>query len=230
MTQSTWQQLSKKVSKSRLVSVGFPTQHLTDVCTWTKLDAIVQLRPHFKHLDAQHEARAEAKRLQVRAERPDNRDHVDPEPEVRAVNMAVKSTEANEEDMYGTMRTTAKLLRDMRDEPWQRLDWVDQDVSSRNNDCAALSQRVSGSRVVQHLQRGLGIPRPRQRASTGLRNDQRAIPRYHQLSSHRPNPTGSKSPSARRRLLPRVRRRRHKDRNRRRRHRRRRRRRPRPRI
>ena len=112
------------------------------------MDAIVQLRPHFKHLDAQDEAKAEARRVQVRAERPDNRDNVAPEPEVKAVNMAVKSTEANEEDMYGTMRATAKLLRDMRDEPWQRLAWVDQDVSYRINDSAGLSQRVTGSRVI----------------------------------------------------------------------------------
>ena len=97
------------------------------------MDAIVQLRPQFSHLDAITEARGEARRLQTRSERPDNRDNVEPEPEARAVNMAVKSTEGNEEDMYGGMRVTAKLLRDMRDEPWQRLAWVDQDVSYLNN-------------------------------------------------------------------------------------------------
>lgn len=31
--------------------------------------------------------------------------------------------------MYGGMGATAKLLKAMRDEPWQRLTWVDQDVS-----------------------------------------------------------------------------------------------------
>ena len=73
------------------------------------------------------------KKITTRSERGlDNRDNVDQEQEARAVNMAVKSTEGSEEDMYGGMRATAKLLRDMRDEPWQRLAWVDQDVSSAN--------------------------------------------------------------------------------------------------
>ena len=87
------------------------------------MDAIVQLRPQFSHLDALYESK------KVPRERgPDNRDHVEPEPEARAVNMAIKSSEGSEEDMYGGMRVTAKLLREMRDEPWQRLTWVDQDV------------------------------------------------------------------------------------------------------
>lgn len=95
-----------------------------DICTWTKMDAIVQLRTQFGHIDALNEA----KKTMFRSERgPDIRDNVEEEPEARAVNMAVKSTEGSEEDMYGGMRATAKLLRDMRDEPWQRLAWVDQD-------------------------------------------------------------------------------------------------------
>ena len=151
VTPSTWQQLSKKASKLRSITVNFGTKHLTDVCTWTKLDAIVQLRPQFRHLDAINDAKADARRIQSRSERPDNRDNVDPEPEVRAVNMAVKSTEANEEDMYGTMRATAKILRDMRDEPWQRLAWVDQDVSHINSHSLGPNSRFTGSRGIQHL-------------------------------------------------------------------------------
>ena len=46
--------------------------------------------------------------------------------------MAVKSTEGGEEDMYGGMKATAKILRNMRDEPWQRLAWIDQDVCHVN--------------------------------------------------------------------------------------------------
>ena len=89
------------------------------------MDAIVQLRTQFSHIDALNEA----KKTMFRSERgPDIRDNVEEEPEARAVNMAVKSAEGSEEDMYGGMRATAKLLRDMRDEPWQRLAWVDQDV------------------------------------------------------------------------------------------------------
>lgn len=113
----------------------FLTKYSIDICTWTKMDAIVQLRPQFSHLDSLNEA----KKTMFRSERsaaergPDNRDNVEQEPEARAVNMAVKSTEGSEEDMYGGMRATAKLLRDMRDEPWQRLTWIDQDVSHLNN-------------------------------------------------------------------------------------------------
>lgn len=100
------------------------------------MDAIVQLRPQFGHLDAI----SEAKKTMIRSERgSDSRDNLEPEAEARAVNMAVKSAEGNEEDMYGTMRATAKLLSDMRDEPWQRLAWVDQDVSHVSNDCVGPS-------------------------------------------------------------------------------------------
>ena len=121
------------------------------------MDAIVQLRPQFVHLDAINEA----KKTAFRTERgPDNRDNVEQEPEARAVNMAVKSTEGSEEDMYGGMRATAKLLRDMRDEPWQRLAWVDQDVSYMNNHYVRSNQHFTGTRVIQNLQRCPGIPRP----------------------------------------------------------------------
>ena len=112
------------------------------------MDAIVQLRPQFSHLDSINEV----KKTMFRSERaPDIRDNVEQEPEARAVNMAVKSTEGNEEDMYGGMRVTAKFLRDMRDEPWQRLTWVDQDVS--NLDSFRVGSRLSftGTRVVQNL-------------------------------------------------------------------------------
>lgn len=112
-----------------------PTKCSADICTWTKMDAIVQLRPQFSHLDSVNEV----KKTMFRSERPaaerapDIRDNVEQEPEARAVNMAVKSTEGSEEDMYGGMRVTARFLRDMRDEPWQRLTWIDQDVSRLDN-------------------------------------------------------------------------------------------------
>ena len=122
----------KEGKQSPTATTNFSVDFSTDICTWTRLDAIVQLRPQFRHLDAIHEAKGEARRLQIRSERPDIRDLVEVEPEAKAVNMAVKSTEGNEEDMYGTMKATAKLLRDMRDEPWQRLTWIDQDVSYVN--------------------------------------------------------------------------------------------------
>ena len=117
------------------------------------MDAIVQLRPQFTHLDAIYEAKGEARRIKAIAERPDNRDNRDHEHEAKAVNMAVKSAEGGEEDMYGGMKATAKLLRDMRDEPWQRLSWVDQDVSHVNSHFVGSSQPFTGNRVIRSLQR-----------------------------------------------------------------------------
>lgn len=90
---------------------------------------MVQLRPEFGHIDALHESDKSVWR-QERAF--DERATTKPEiNEAQAVNMAVKSTENNDDlDMYGGMSETAKLLKAMRDEPWQRLNWVDQDVST----------------------------------------------------------------------------------------------------
>ncbi len=51
------------------------------------------------------------------------------EGEAKAVNVAVKSAENLEElDLYGGMSATNKLLKAIRDEPWQKLKWIDQDV------------------------------------------------------------------------------------------------------
>ncbi len=99
------------------------------MCTWTKLDAMVQLRPQFGHIDAFHASDKSVYR-QERAleERAITKFDLN---EAQAVNMAVKSAESNDDsDMYGGMSETAKLLKAMRDEPWQRLAWIDQDVSA----------------------------------------------------------------------------------------------------
>lgn len=91
---------------------------------------MVQLRPQFGHIDAFHESDKSVWR-QERAfeERAATRPEII---EAQAVNMAVKSAENNDDsDMYGGMSETAKLLKAMRDEPWQRLNWVDQDVSAK---------------------------------------------------------------------------------------------------
>ncbi len=90
---------------------------------------MVQLSPQFSHIDALHEqdkstSRQEQAFDEKTADKPD-------EDEAKDVNMAVKSTDKDEEedDTYGRMKETAKLLKAMRDEPWQRLKWIDQDVS-----------------------------------------------------------------------------------------------------
>ena len=93
-------------------------------CTWTKLDAVVQLRPHFGHLDALNDQIKSSSR----SDRPS--DPNAKEDLAQDVNMVIKETADSENvDMYGGMNATARLLRSMRDEPWQRLQWVDKDVS-----------------------------------------------------------------------------------------------------
>jgi hypothetical protein len=88
---------------------------------------MVQLRPKFDHLDAlDDQGKSTSRGGGADEEEATER----PEREARAVNMAVKSAETNDElDMYGGMSETRKLLIAMRDEPWQRLKWIDQDVS-----------------------------------------------------------------------------------------------------
>ena len=96
-----------------------------DICTWTPLDGMVMLRPQFEHLDA---FRVQQK-MGPRSTRLDD----DDKKEIKAedVNMTVKDTEDDEpqDDLYGGMAETLKSLRAMADEPWQRLEWVDSEVS-----------------------------------------------------------------------------------------------------
>lgn len=95
-----------------------------EMCTFTRLDAVVQLRPHFHHLDALHEQDKSIARYERTAEEKGKPDKAED------VNMVIKDTDTNDNaDMYGGMSETAKLLREMRDEPWQHLKWIDQDVS-----------------------------------------------------------------------------------------------------
>ena len=100
-----------------------------DICTWTKLDCRVQLRPQFGHVDALNEM-GKSVRSEANGEEKDEEYPPEEENKAKAVNMAVKSADKDEDsDMYGGMSETAKLLRAIRDEPFQRLKWIDQDVS-----------------------------------------------------------------------------------------------------
>lgn len=94
------------------------------------LDAIVMLRPQFSHLDAIHDQRRIGARVNNRG--PSGRgepDKDEPESKAEDVNMVVKDTENPESlDVYGGMYATMKLLRDMNDEPWQKLAWIDSEV------------------------------------------------------------------------------------------------------
>ena len=85
----------------------------------TRISAFCSLTPQFHHLDATTDNEKAATRAQRETENPP------PESEARVVNMAVKSTENEELDM-GQVATE---LRDIEEEPWQRLEWVDEDVS-----------------------------------------------------------------------------------------------------
>lgn len=93
-----------------------------------KVDAIVQLRPQFAHLDAlvDLERPARAQRAAENAEE---------ESEAKPVNMSVKSTEAEETEMSSGVSEITKLLQAMREEEWQRMTWIDQDV----RDCSRRS-------------------------------------------------------------------------------------------
>ena len=100
------------------------TTNFADNVFLNKLDAMVQLRPQFDHLDALSDLEKPGlnSRSKAGAENPNE------EPQARAVNMTAKSADLEEMDLYGDMSETAKLLRAMRDEPWQRFAWVDSEV------------------------------------------------------------------------------------------------------
>ena len=85
---------------------------------------MVQLRPQFNHLDALSDLDKPASNPRSKGRTENSID----EPQARAVNMTVKSTDGEETDLYGDMGETAKLLKAMREEPWQRLAWIDSEV------------------------------------------------------------------------------------------------------
>ncbi|CAL8578334.1 hypothetical protein XPA_004123 [Xanthoria parietina] len=92
-----------------------------DVLYLSHVDAIVELSANFSHLDALHDLNKSATRHQRDA---DKEDQV---PEAKAVNLTVKSTEPDEDEMPGGRSEIAQLLKDMAEEPWQRMQWIDQD-------------------------------------------------------------------------------------------------------
>jgi hypothetical protein len=87
---------------------------------------MVQLRPLFSHLDALADQDKSTLANKVRG----GAGNPPLETEAKAVNMRAKSTEGEDADIYGDMSKTAKLLKAMREEPWQRLSWVDSEVRS----------------------------------------------------------------------------------------------------
>ena len=122
-------QLSRAVSNFRFSQrLWSQANNHPDICTFTRIDAIVQLRPQFDHVDALRDLE---KLSAAHGDRPAEDTAADDadEGEAKAVNVAVKSAENLEElDLYGGMSATNRLLKAIRDEPWQKLKWVDQDV------------------------------------------------------------------------------------------------------
>ena len=95
------------------------------ICYMSKVDAIVELTANFQHLDAL----ADLEKTSGRSK--GNADEEEPqEPEAKPVNVSVKSAEPDEDEMPGGRSEIAELLEDMADEPWQRLQWHDQNVRS----------------------------------------------------------------------------------------------------
>ena len=84
------------------------------------MDALCVLRPQLIHLDALNDQRKTALRMQSGADTEES--------EVIHVNMTIKKSEGDSADSVADTNEVARLLRAMREEPWQRLSWVDSEV------------------------------------------------------------------------------------------------------
>ena len=87
----------------------------------TRVDSFASLRPQFHHVDAQTDNERSNSRAQRESE------HPPVESEARAVNMAVKSID-DEEQL--DMSHVGKVLRGIQEEAWTKFDWVDEEVRS----------------------------------------------------------------------------------------------------
>lgn len=81
----------------------------------TPVEYIVQMRPQFHHIDAQTEID------RVRSQRDAINGRV---AEPRAIHMTVKPTAEGEEETTDTM---AERIRNVQEEPWRKLKYVDED-------------------------------------------------------------------------------------------------------
>ena len=96
---------------------------------FTKIDALCVLRPQLIHLDAANDVKKATLRMQSGADTEEN--------EAVHVNMTIKKSEGDTSDSVGDTSEVAKLLKTMREEPWQRLSWVKLDVSEYSS-CLSL--------------------------------------------------------------------------------------------
>ena len=93
---------------------------------FTKVDALCVLRPQLVHLDALNDQNKSALRMQAGADTEEN--------EAFHVNMTIKKSEGDSADSVGDISEVAKLLKAMREEPWQRLSWIDCEVCLMSTD------------------------------------------------------------------------------------------------
>lgn len=104
---------------------------------FTKVDAICVLRPQLVHLDALNEQKKVSLRMQPGADTEQN--------EAVSINMTIRKSEGESMESAGDSGEIAKLLKAMRDEPWQRMGWVDCEVRS-----LALLNPMRGRRTHSH--------------------------------------------------------------------------------
>ena len=84
---------------------------------FTKVDALCVLRPQLVHLDGLNDQKKSTLRMQAGADTEEN--------EAFHVNMTIKKSEGESTDSVGDIGEVARLLKAMREEPWQRLSWID---------------------------------------------------------------------------------------------------------
>lgn len=87
---------------------------------FTKVDALCVLRPQLAHLDAINDMARCTLRMQAGADTEEN--------EAVHVNVTIKKLENEYADQTNDVGEVSKLLKAMREEPWQRLSWVDSEV------------------------------------------------------------------------------------------------------
>ena len=109
---------------------------LLDQLHLTKVGAVCSLQPLLHHLDAY----ADQQKADARAGR-----DIEGESEPRAINLTVKSTD-DEELEVGEI---GKTLRAMQEEPWQRLEWVDQDVRLQCLCDSSVSSMLISQRTIE---------------------------------------------------------------------------------
>ena len=114
------------------------------------VDAIVELSANFQHLDALADLEKTSVRHARSAEKSREKEKEPEAVQAKAVDLTVKSTEP-EEGMPESRSKIKELLEDMADEPWQRMDWIDQDVGAAVVDCIISTLTFPGSCCLQSL-------------------------------------------------------------------------------